>query len=182
LRASGSADTLFSDMDAIPSAVQSALELFDDAFADLRFADIDAKTLARSAAEVNELAAVVASAQASLDGAQRALAEKQGALLEQVQRAVAYARVYAENDEALRAKLGAIRLPRATRSARADEAPPFVLSEEPRPTPARRGRPRKAPVTEQLHVAVPPAAASGSVANDETAQMETAPVAPRKLG
>ena len=140
-------------MDFIPTAVKAALDLFENNLGDLRFGDIDAKTLARSAADVREVAAVVASAQASLDSAQRALEERQDALLDQVQRAVAYARVYADNDEPLRQKLEAIRLPRATRAPRSNDEGALVLSPAPQAAPRRAGRPRKTPVSERGQLA-----------------------------
>src|SRR5579863_4402981 len=102
-------------MEAIPTPIQTVLDLFDAAFADVRFADIDAQTLVKAAADVREVAAVVVSAQAALDSARSALQERQNALLLQVQRAMAYARVYAESDEGLLEQLEAIRLPRPTR-------------------------------------------------------------------
>jgi hypothetical protein len=145
-------------MDAIPAPIQTALELFEATLADLRFADIDAKTLARAADDVREVAAVVASAQASLDSSRRALEERQNVLLEQVQRAVAYARVYAENDEGLRQKLDAIRLPRATRAPRSNDEGALVLSSAPQPAPRRPGRPRKSPAASHGQ----PAAAAGT--------------------
>jgi hypothetical protein len=143
-------------MDALPNPIQSVLQLFEASLSEVRFADIDVKALARAAADVKDVAAVVASAQAALDSARAALEERQEALLQKVQRALAYARVYAENDEALRQKLDAIRLPRPTRAPRAIEDVDLVLSPPPAPAPRPRGRPRKVAV-EQMQVHTPPA-------------------------
>ncbi len=154
-------------MDAISNQIQAALELFEGTLGEVRFADIDAKTLARAAADVNDVATRVAAAQVALDSARAALDERQNALLEQVQRALAYARVYAENDEGLRRRLDAIRLPRPGRASRGSEAVDLVLSPPPSPTtPGRRGRPRKAS-TEQMHVPEPPLEGSGQVDRDD---------------
>jgi hypothetical protein len=130
-------------MDAIPSPIQSLLDLFASALVEVRFADVDAQTLARAAADVQAAAAVVSTAQAALDDARHALQERQESLLAHAQRAVAYARVFAENDEALSERLGAIALPRPARRARSNgEA--LVLSSAPEAAPARpRERPRK---------------------------------------
>jgi hypothetical protein len=143
-------------MNAIPTPVQTVLELFTTSLADVRFGDLDALALARFATEVETAADAVARAQSALDAAREALQEKQDALLQQAQRALAYARVYAESDEALTGRLDAISLPRATRRSRAEDA--LVLSADPQPSPRPRGRPRKAPLAEpELDASVSPA-------------------------
>jgi hypothetical protein len=135
-------------MSAIPSPVRTVLYLFTSDLADVRFGDVDGQTLARAAADVESSADVVASAASSLETARGALHERQEALLQQAQRALAYARVYAEADEALSARLDAITLPRPTRRARGASEPTstdvLVLTAEPQP-PRPRGRPRKVP-------------------------------------
>jgi hypothetical protein len=138
-------------MDAIPPPVQSLLDLFATSLAEVRFGDVDAKTLARAAADVQAAAAIVSGAQSALDEARRTLHELEEALLQNAHRAAAYARVYAENDAALSERVSAIALPRPTRRARHGEV--LVLSAEPGElgqgadagAPARRprGRPRK---------------------------------------
>ena len=145
---------MFSPMDAIPAPIQSLLDLFSTALVEVRFADVDAQTLARAVADVQEAAAVVGAAQATLEDARQALQERQETLLQYAQRAVAYARVYAENDEALSGRLGAIALPRSTRRARTS-GDALVLSSELPAAPARRPvgvvrRPRKVPQAEPV--------------------------------
>jgi hypothetical protein len=139
-------------MDAIPTPIQAILDLFNTALSDVRFADLDAKTLARLASEVRAAAEVTLSAQAALASARDALQERQEALLQQVQRAVAYARVYAETDEALAERIDAIALPRPARRGRGgDESLTLTLDHASAPQPARpRGRPRKAPAAESM--------------------------------
>ena len=132
--------------------IQSLLELFTTSLADVRFADLDGQTLARLAAGVTAAAETVAAAQSALDAAREALIERQDTLLHQAQRALAYARVFAESDETLTAQLDAITLPRATRRTRADGA--LVLSAEPQPPARPRGRPRKAAVDEPMLEAI----------------------------
>ena len=127
-------------MDAIAPPIRTALELFETTLADVRFADLDAKTLARAAADVHAVAAVVASAQAALDSARSALQERQDILLERVQQAIAYARVYAENDEALTHRLQAIALPRSPRAARAKDDALVLPSAPHSPTRPRTGK------------------------------------------
>jgi multidrug efflux pump subunit AcrA (membrane-fusion protein) len=127
----------------IPPPIQALLDLFSTSLADVRFADLDGQALARCASEVESAAEAVALAQSALDAAREALQERQDALLQRAQRALAYARVYAEGDEALSGRLDAVSLPRPTRRARPEEA--LVLSADPQPSPRPRGRPRKAP-------------------------------------
>jgi multidrug efflux pump subunit AcrA (membrane-fusion protein) len=133
-------------MSAIPPPVQTLLHLFTTSLADVRFADVDGQTLGRSATEVETAAEAVASAQAALDAAREALQLKQEVLLQRAQSALAYARVYAENDEALSGQLDGVSLPRSTRRPRGVEG--LVLSAEPQPVPRPRGRSRKARVAE----------------------------------
>lgn len=139
---------------AIPAPIQTLLDLFSTSLADVRFADVDGETLGRCASEVEAAAEQVASAQAALEVAREALQQKQEALLQRAQSALAYARVYAESDEALSGKLDGVALPRSTRRPRAVEG--LVLSAELQPAPRPRGRPRKSravePVVEALEL------------------------------
>ncbi len=143
-------------MDVITAPVRIAIELFESALAEVRFPDVDATTLARSAAEVDAAGRAVSVAQAELDTARSALQERQEALLGQVQRAIAYARVYAENDEELTQRLSAIALPRAARPARSKEESALVLSSsapESAAAPRRRRRRASAAESEPMLVA-----------------------------
>jgi hypothetical protein len=110
----------------IGAPLRDVLDLFASQLADVRFPDVDATTL-RGAADVVEAAhADVRGLEAALDEARRRLEETQDALLHKAQRAVAYARVFADGDGALTARLDAVALPRAraTRGATAPTAPP----------------------------------------------------------
>jgi hypothetical protein len=137
-------------MTAIAPPIQTILDLFDSDLADVRFGDVDAKSLARIKADTQVAADVVTAAQIALDAARITLHERQEALLLHAQRALAYARVYAEADESLSARLEAVTLPRAARRARGEaSAPPneLVLTTSGDAPAARRprGRPRKLP-------------------------------------
>ena len=131
---------------AIPAPIQMLLDLFTSSLADVRFADVDGQTLGRCAAEAESAAESVAAAQAALDVARETLRLKQDVLLLRAQSALAYARVYAEGDDALSAQLDSVSLPRSTRRPRAEEG--LVLSAQPQPAPRPRGRPRKAQVAD----------------------------------
>ncbi|MDP9034015.1 MAG: hypothetical protein M3O50_04365 [Myxococcota bacterium] len=139
-------------MQTLPAPLHTVLELFETSLAGVRFPDVDAQTLGRLAAEVEAAAEAVAVAQAALDTARRALLERQDALYQQAQRGLAYARVYAENDEALSARLDAIALSRPSRRTKInDEA--LVLSAEPPPPRSSRSNARRrtnGPVIEPL--------------------------------
>jgi multidrug efflux pump subunit AcrA (membrane-fusion protein) len=130
--------------------------LFATSLADVRFADVDGQTLARYAADVDGSAQAVAAAQSALDAAREALQAKQDALLQQAQRALAYARVYAEGDETLSGQLEAVTLPRVTRRSRTEDD--LVLSAAPQPSPRPRGKPRKAPAAPQTLEMIAPGA------------------------
>jgi hypothetical protein len=121
----------------IPPSVQSLLDLFTASLADVRFGDVDAQSLARFAADMESAASTVATTQAALDAARATLQERHDALVQHAQRALAYARVYAESDPALGAQLDAISLPRSSRRPRDADVP--EIDAAPRP----RGRPRK---------------------------------------
>jgi hypothetical protein len=142
---------------AIPAPIQTVLTLFTTSLADVRFADVDGPTLARLAAGVEAAAEAVANAQSALDAARDVLQERQETLLQHAQRALAYARVYAEGDATLSQQIDTVNLPRPTRRARAEEA--LVLSADVQPASRPRGRPRKpvaAPITEVLGLSTAP--------------------------
>jgi ElaB/YqjD/DUF883 family membrane-anchored ribosome-binding protein len=134
--------------DPVSSAVQEVVDLFTKELTHLRFGDLEAGVLAASADEVKAVAVEVAEAEAVLDGVRARLAEKQDALIQKAQRALAYARVYAEGQPDLAARIEQIALPRgARRAARVDAVP--APSDEMQAAAAggaalrRRGRPRR---------------------------------------
>lgn len=111
-------------MTLLSPSVQAVLQLFQGPLADVRFADVDAAGLAQLAAEVEAAAATVARQEAQLSELRQSLTERQDALLVLAQRAVAYARVYAEHDEALTEQLSRIALPRAVKARKPSAAKP----------------------------------------------------------
>ncbi len=136
-----------SGSDPISPALQDLLKLFSQELATVKFPELDRGVLEEAAERVKEKAEAVARAQAALEAARQALYESQEALLQKGQRALAYARIFAEDDAELSAKLDGISLPRPVRKApRAEGAvaleAPAVQGEE--SAPRRRGRPAKA--------------------------------------
>jgi len=105
-------------MTAVTASIQAVIDLFDDALAEVRFADLDAARLKALAGEAESAAVALAAQQAALEAARATLAERQEALLVQAQRALAYARVYAEHDAPLTERLNGISLPRAPKATR----------------------------------------------------------------
>jgi hypothetical protein len=119
----------------IPAPVQSVLELFSGELAGLKFPDLDAEVLRQALQGLCADAAAQSRAEEALQAAREALQESQEALLQKCQRAMAYAKVYAEDNPELLQRLEQITLPRSGRS-RMSSPPGFSDS---RPT-ARRSR------------------------------------------
>ncbi|MBL9038328.1 MAG: hypothetical protein JNG84_07440, partial [Archangium sp.] len=82
---------------------------------ELRFPDLDAAVLHEAVAKVKEHHRAVAAAEAALSAAKGVLERENESLLKLAQRAHAYLRVFAENDERLTEQVDAISLPRVRR-------------------------------------------------------------------
>ena len=134
--------------DPISPALRALLELFATDLVEVRFPDVDAEVLDDAAAVVREKAEAVAKAQAALEAARQALHESQDVLLQKGQRALAYAKVFSEENAELSTKLEGISLPRATRKGPRVEgavAEPVAAAQgNDENAPKRRGRPPKA--------------------------------------
>jgi hypothetical protein len=120
------------------------IAVFQKDLAGVRFPGADADVLAQAAEGVRAAAAKLAHAESLVDAARAALREAEDELLHKGQRALAYARIYAEESPALVALLSEIVLPRGGESETG--AAPSSSSVEPR----RRGRPRKTPAATPL--------------------------------
>jgi hypothetical protein len=136
-----------SGSEPISPALQDLLKLFGEELATVKFPDLDRKVLEEAAERVKERAEAVARAQTALEAARQSLYESQEALLQKGQRALAYARIFAEEDAELSAKLDGISLPRPMRKALRSEGAvaleaPATQGED--SAPRRRGRPPKA--------------------------------------
>ena len=132
--------------DPISPALHSLLDLFASDLKQVKFPDMDAAVLQESAGRVRERAEALAKAQAAMEVARLALHESQEALLQRGQRALAYVRVFAEENAELSAKLDGISLPRAARKSVRTDAPAEaqVQAANDESAPKRRGRPPKA--------------------------------------
>jgi hypothetical protein len=98
--------------DVVGAPVRAVLALFRDDLAAVRFPDVDATLLQGALDVVADAHAEVRRLEAALDDARRRLESAQEALSLKAQRGVAYARVYADGDAALTARLEALALPR----------------------------------------------------------------------
>lgn len=102
-------------MSSLSSPVQAVVALYSGPLEGVRFADIDAESLGNLATEVETISAEVEALEAQLGSLREALAQKEELLLSITQQALAYARIYAESDEALTAELNEIALPKGNK-------------------------------------------------------------------
>jgi hypothetical protein len=112
-------------MTSLSPPLQAVVALFRGPLQNVRFADIDAVGLSNLAAEAEAAAGEVEAQEAKLVQLRQALAQKQEALLVLAQQALAYARIYAEGDEALTAELNDISLPRAAKPRKSSAKAPL---------------------------------------------------------
>lgn len=151
-----------------PSAVspvsphaRAVLALFDDDLARVTFPDVDAASLTAAVHAVEATAESVLAAEAALASARSALGDAVDRLERMADRAVAYARVFADGNAALATRLAD--LPPRSRPAVGEAAPV---------TARRRGRPRKHEGTAPL--LAPPGDSSGDVERDASATSSAA--------
>ena len=140
-------------MSYLSPAVQAVIDLFEGPLAEVRFADVDAAALLNLARATEAAAGDLAQHEAQLSELRQALADKQDALLLLAQRGLAYARVYAEHDEALSEQLLRINLPKASKPRKAS---PKAANTEPAVTATPEV---EAAATTHLDEAAPPAPA-----------------------
>jgi hypothetical protein len=122
---------------SIPSTAQGLLELFQAELRGVTFPGADGPALQGAAQALADAEAAVEHAQTALDIARAARAGADDALRTLTQRALSYAKVYAEDLPELAAKLEALAPPRPGRKPKPDPAPEGT-------PPRRRGRPPKA--------------------------------------
>jgi len=151
-------------------ALSELLELFDGPLRDVTFPDVDRTTLRAlveeteathaqrqiKAASLTEADEVLALAQAAVLAARSELLDadaqvdqRQRALLVGAQRALSYAKVFAETDPELHARLSAISLSRIAQRGRTAAK----IEADPNAAPRKRGRPRKVPLEAPANVA-----------------------------
>jgi hypothetical protein len=154
--------------DPISPAMRALLDVFSAELAEVKFPDVDSEVLEEAAGRVRAQAEAVMRAQAALEAARQALAESQDQLLQKGHRALAYARVFAEEDIDLSMKVEAITLPK--RGLRSEVAAD-TASQNDDNAPKRRGRPPKSRPSAPLF-------ADGS--SPEATAAEATPTAPAR--
>jgi len=102
-----------SERGVVPADVAEVMELFRSELDEVSFPDVDHEVLDGHAEEVEARAADVEHARAALDEARGKLEVAQTALRRAAERGLAYARVYADGDEALAERLRALALTRS---------------------------------------------------------------------
>ena len=134
-------------------AVQSLIDLYTADLAEVRFPDVDGRVLAEITEQVRAEAARVAAAELALESAKASLAAQRDALITRAQRALAYARVYAEEDPALSARLHALELPRTARRATREIVESGTAAPDAGAPSRKRGRPPRAAAPSSLFAA-----------------------------
>lgn len=176
-------------MTSLAEPVRAVVTLFEGPLSGVRFADIDAAGLSKLASEVTRVQVEVEAHESKLAELKVALAQRQETLLTLAQQALAYARIYAEGDDALTAQLNDITLPRAGKPRKAKsaaaEAETSAETKEPAVEAAAPREPKSARAPEG-----PAEAADGEDSAEAEAEQEPTPAKPsyarpklkRKLG
>lgn len=104
------ADATPAGPDPVPPGIRGLVELFRGDLAEVRFPDVDREVLEGACDAVRAADAEVTRLFAELEAAQTALASERSKLGKLAERGLAYARVFAGEDEVLNAKLDALDL------------------------------------------------------------------------
>ena len=136
--------------DAVSAPLRALLELFAAELAEVKFPELDAQILRGAAEEVSARAEALSRAETALERARVELGEAQEALLQKGHRALAYARIFAEDRPELTARVEAITLPRGARKPTRALDPLAPAEAEAETAPRRRGRPPKLATSQPL--------------------------------
>ena len=133
------------EQNPIPTAVKELLALFDGPLANLSFPDVNGEALREQAASVDAAVREVEAAAAAWAEAKRQVDARLEVLLQKAQRALAYARIYAEDKPELDATLAALVVPRWG-DPRGQKGPASRFTQQEVAPARKRGRPRKSDV------------------------------------
>ena len=132
----------------IPAPIQTLVALFEETLTAVNFPDVNTTVLQEASQAVVDAHTQVTRLEAELAAARAALSERQDALLGKAQRALAYARIFAEEQPELLTRLDAVSLPRPGRRTPKVEATvePVAAGEQlaTSEAPRKRGRPPRA--------------------------------------
>jgi hypothetical protein len=95
-------------LDPIPSSVRAILALFSNELAEARFGDLDASSLDALAEETLEKAQALERAREALEEARAELDQARGELARRAEQGLEYARIFAQSDAGLRARIDAL--------------------------------------------------------------------------
>jgi len=123
--------------DPVPALAREVIDLYAEALASVRFPDLDITVLEGMSQELGAAQCEVERLEAELEAARNRLQIQADSLVARAQRALAYARVFAEGDPTLSARVAEIRGEEP--SARRDPIPP-----------KRRARTRKSETGNEL--------------------------------
>ncbi|NLL14822.1 MAG: hypothetical protein GX267_15570 [Fibrobacter sp.] len=109
---------------SIPAPVQEFYELYQQNFSSVSFPDVSLEILDKLISDVHEKMKALEEARALLDTAQQNLENSQNELLQKSMRALAYAKIYAEDQEELFKQLSSLNLAKSSRSSRKSSSEP----------------------------------------------------------
>ncbi|TKD01493.1 hypothetical protein [Polyangium fumosum] len=149
--------------DPIPPSVQALMDLFANELSHVSFPGVDRAILEQVVTEVRTHTEAVVKAEAALEAARTALRDSEETLSSKTQKALAYARVYADDHPDIRSKVDSV-----ARIAGATSSPPGPSREANGDTPKRRGRPPKAKAASAEPAAEPTDATPADASPDAT--------------
>lgn len=140
---------------SLPPFARDVIDLYASSLAEVRFPDVDLATLESCADSLREAQEEVERLDAELQAAQERVMERTATLLTRADRALSYARIFADDNAELSARIGAI------------SGNVSVSSEEPVAQGGRkRGRPKKAAATADAQLDIAPDAQLDMAAED----------------
>ncbi|HRI69301.1 MAG TPA: hypothetical protein PK156_33955 [Polyangium sp.] len=132
--------------DPIPPSVKALVELFKNELSAVTFPGVDGAILEQLITDVQTYTDAVIKAEAALEAARNSLRESEEVLAIKSQKALAYARVYAEDRPEISAKVDYVA--RIAGSAPVSSTPPARDRDGGSDAPKRRGRQKKAAAVE----------------------------------
>lgn len=128
-------DAEIGTVDPVPDGVAQLAELFTGPLSDVKFPDVDSEKLSAGCDALREADREVQAAFAALEAAQGRLAEEKDNLSKLAERGLAYAKVFAAEDEELQAQLAEIQLGGSKKPARKAKAKMIPKAEKPKRAP-----------------------------------------------
>lgn len=162
--------------DPIPPSVKALVDLFKNELASVAFPGVDGAILEQLMTDVKSYTDAVIKAEAALEAARMSLRDSEEALAIKTQKALAYARVYAEDRPEIASKVDYVAriagtAPVASAAATRDREPGSDA-------PKRRGRQKKVATPEPTDATPTAPAVAEAVADAATDSSDMTPAAP----